>query len=187
MRDLSFSIKGRPTMALIKQFVAREFGISVMTIESRRRTDDAHRARQAAVYLALKLTAHSTTVIGRELGGRDHTTVMHARDSLACRLAREPELEARLDALERRIAEEFDSVQALEDAVDGTMTALQREVARLARAAAIRCPGRAAEAVIVALRRVLAEAGWEETDATEGAAGATEGAAATTKEEDQGQ
>lgn len=43
------------------------------------RTKKLVEARHMAMYLARTLTNHSTTVIGRLFGGRDHTTIIHAQ------------------------------------------------------------------------------------------------------------
>ena len=45
---------------------------------SARRARNIARPRQVAMYLAKMLTAFSYPEIGRQFGGRDHTTVMHA-------------------------------------------------------------------------------------------------------------
>src|SRR5690606_5161942 len=38
------------------------------------------RVRQAIVWVALRATKLSTADMGRRLGGRDHSTIIHARD-----------------------------------------------------------------------------------------------------------
>ena len=45
---------------------------------SARRARNNARHRQIAMYLVKKLTTLSYPEIGRQFGGRDHTTVMHA-------------------------------------------------------------------------------------------------------------
>jgi chromosomal replication initiator protein len=45
---------------------------------SARRARNIARPRQVAMYLAKTLTSFSYPEIGRQFGGRDHTTVMHA-------------------------------------------------------------------------------------------------------------
>ena len=54
--------------------------------------------------LSLALTAHSSVVVGRFHGGRDHTTVLYARDVVGQRRRADPELAARMARLERRLA-----------------------------------------------------------------------------------
>ena len=43
--------------------------------------------RQLAMYLARELTGESLPAIGRQFGGRDHTTVLHAWRRTSARLA----------------------------------------------------------------------------------------------------
>ena len=40
-------------------------------------------ARQYAIYICREMTNLSTTRIGAEFGGRDHSTVMHACDKVS--------------------------------------------------------------------------------------------------------
>jgi len=63
----------------IKQVVAAEFDVSVRDLESARRDLAAIRPRHVAISLALRLTPHSSGVVGRLFGGRDHSTVLNAR------------------------------------------------------------------------------------------------------------
>ena len=54
------------------------FGVRVAEMFSARRARDVARPRQVAMYLTKMLTSLSYPEIGRQFGGRDHTTVMHA-------------------------------------------------------------------------------------------------------------
>jgi chromosomal replication initiator protein len=94
-----------PTIAAVKAAVAAEFGVplAIMTAETRRRA--AAHPRQAAMAMVDKLTGRSTTVIGRHFGGRDHTTVIFARDQVALRRARDPALDRSLRRIEALFAE----------------------------------------------------------------------------------
>jgi chromosomal replication initiator protein len=66
------------SIAEIKDAVSAQFGITVEELVSRTRASGAARPRQLAMYLARELTDQSLPAIGREFGGRDHTTVLHA-------------------------------------------------------------------------------------------------------------
>ena len=68
----------RLTIAEIKATVADHFGITVLDLESQRRTLDVVRPRQIVVYLARRLTPKSLPEIARRLGNRDHTTALSA-------------------------------------------------------------------------------------------------------------
>ena len=94
------------TGAILK-FVAIEFGFSVKDLKSPRRPMDLVIARHVAMYLADKLTSQSLVEIGKNIGGKDHTTVMHGRDKAIVRIAASPALAARVDRIIAAIAERF--------------------------------------------------------------------------------
>lgn len=57
--------------------VAKESGVSIQDILSNRRSQKQVLARHCVMWLAKELTPHSYPFIGKHLGGRDHTTIMH--------------------------------------------------------------------------------------------------------------
>lgn len=67
-----------PLVREIADAVATVASLSVLDLASSRRNVRLARARFAVVFLAKELTARSYPEIGRVLGGRDHTTIMHA-------------------------------------------------------------------------------------------------------------
>lgn len=67
-----------PSVFHIMGVVAAEFGVSLTDMQSARRTKELVTPRHVAAYLAKKLTLHSLPAIGRMMGGRDHTTILHA-------------------------------------------------------------------------------------------------------------
>jgi chromosomal replication initiator protein len=71
-KDQSLSID-----SIIKT-VASYFNISSYDIKGKKRTKSVVLPRQIAMYIARTITDFSTTEIGYEFGGRDHTTVMHS-------------------------------------------------------------------------------------------------------------
>ena len=66
------------TSAQILQQTADYFKLSMEELCSKSRTRTLVTARQIAMYLCRELTDMSLPKIGQELGGRDHTTVIHA-------------------------------------------------------------------------------------------------------------
>ena len=66
------------TSAQILQQTADYFKLSMEELCSKSRTRTLVSARQIAMYLCRELTDMSLPKIGQELGGRDHTTVIHA-------------------------------------------------------------------------------------------------------------
>jgi len=65
------------TFSDIKLMVAKHFRMTFAELESDRRNKAVVRPRQIAMWLAKKTTAMSLPAIGRRLGDRDHTTVLH--------------------------------------------------------------------------------------------------------------
>lgn len=72
-----------PTIEDIQKTVAKYFDLSVNDLVGKRRNRPIVIPRQIAMYLARELTEASLPNIGREFGGKDHTTVMHAHDKIA--------------------------------------------------------------------------------------------------------
>ncbi len=70
--------RDRPKVDAIVRAVCQVCQISRNDILSARRPRNIVRPRQVAMYLAKTLTLKSLPEIGRWLGGRDHTTVLHA-------------------------------------------------------------------------------------------------------------
>lgn len=66
-----------PSVAAIVFAAATHFGFSVEEIKSARRGVDLMKPRHIAMYLAREMTVQSFPQIGRVIGGRDHTTVIH--------------------------------------------------------------------------------------------------------------
>ena len=66
------------TPELILHATGEYFNLTLEELTSKSRTRTLVTARQIAMYLLRELTEMSLPKIGQELGGRDHTTVMHA-------------------------------------------------------------------------------------------------------------
>jgi len=64
----------------IQVAVAAAWRLTAHDLRSERRTQDVVAPRHIAVMLCTVLTAWSLPKIGRQFGGRDHTTMLHARE-----------------------------------------------------------------------------------------------------------
>ena len=62
----------------IQELVCERFGVTHDELTGERRSQNIVYPRQVAMYLSRALTDSSLPKIGKEFGGRDHTTVMHA-------------------------------------------------------------------------------------------------------------
>jgi chromosomal replication initiator protein len=76
------------TIARIQELVSERFQLSLEELCGDKRSQNIVYPRQVAMYLSRELTDSSLPKIGKEFGGRDHTTVIHATSKIA-RLIRE--------------------------------------------------------------------------------------------------
>jgi len=75
--DATVSDVRAPSGAAIVFAAAMYFGVSVEEIKSARRGVDLMRPRHIAMYLAREMTVLTFPQIGRVIGNRDHSTVIH--------------------------------------------------------------------------------------------------------------
>jgi len=83
--DEIFLDRGRPevTATQIIETVARHYGTSVEALQGKGRRQSVAMPRQVAMYLMREETGASLAEIGRNLGGRDHTTVLYGYEKMA--------------------------------------------------------------------------------------------------------
>lgn len=70
------------TMERIARIVASHYKLTVEEMKSKNNSRAVALPRQVAMYLCKRLTNHSYPEIGREFGGKHHTTVMHSFDKI---------------------------------------------------------------------------------------------------------
>jgi chromosomal replication initiator protein len=91
------------SIADIKAAACEQFGISSEELISPARTARLVWPRQVAMYLARELTQESLPIIGREFGGRDHTTVLHAWRRAEERMSTNPSSRIAVEELRTRL------------------------------------------------------------------------------------
>jgi chromosomal replication initiator protein len=94
------------TVDLIQRTVADYFNLSTNDMKGKRRTKVISFPRQIAMYITREITEYSTTEVGLEFGGRDHTTVMHACQRIENRMRTDPTLEPTIQYLIRQLKEQ---------------------------------------------------------------------------------
>jgi chromosomal replication initiator protein len=70
------------SIELIQEEIAEYFGITISDLKAKKRTREITFPRQIAMFLCRELTDSSLPKIGKEFGGRDHTTVLHAWEKI---------------------------------------------------------------------------------------------------------
>jgi chromosomal replication initiator protein len=97
--------RGEPAITVdrIQDVVSAHFKISLDLLVSNKRSKEIAMARQVAMYLARQLTKNSLLDIGRQFGGKDHTTVLHACEKIRRLVQSDGQLKAELDQLVSRL------------------------------------------------------------------------------------
>ncbi len=91
------------TITDIIKAVTTYYDIRPADLQSKKRSQSITTPRQICMYLARSLTSHSLEEIGGHLGGRDHTTVMHACGKIAEMEKSDEKIQAQLAELTKRI------------------------------------------------------------------------------------
>jgi chromosomal replication initiator protein len=92
------------SIAEIKTAACEQFGVSADELVSPTRTARVAWPRQVAMYLARELTQESLPAIGRQFGGRDHTTVLHAWRRTEERISTNPSSRTAVEELRARLS-----------------------------------------------------------------------------------
>jgi len=91
------------TVEGIQEIVAEYYNIAIERILSRSRAREVVVARQLSMFLSKKMTDNSLKKIGKQFGGKDHTTVIYAIKSIKNLLDIDNGFQSEVIALEKRI------------------------------------------------------------------------------------
>jgi chromosomal replication initiator protein len=91
------------TPEVIRSCAADEWGVAVEGLVSKKRTKDLTVPRQVAMYLMRELLDISLVEIGKQFGGRDHSTVIHSIQKVEQEVLDDSGFAARVDAVRRTV------------------------------------------------------------------------------------
>lgn len=74
----------------IQRIVSLKYSVDVKDLKGHQRTVSISMPRQVAMYLSCVMTELSSTDIGRAFGGKDHSTVLHARKKIEKKIEEDP-------------------------------------------------------------------------------------------------
>lgn len=100
------SVAARPSMATILDVVSRHTGISVNDIKSKNRRAPLASARHMSIYLARTILNNSWKQIATDLGGFDHTSMIHGHRKIKRQMDQDRTLAREVGALIREISPE---------------------------------------------------------------------------------
>ena len=103
LRDLIGEKKKIVAMDDIQEVVCTQFHVKMTELKSRRRSKTLVHPRQIAMYLCRELTDASYPEIGRQFGGKDHTTIIHACRQIAKARETDTALHATIETLKEKI------------------------------------------------------------------------------------
>jgi len=96
--------EGNPvTLSLVIDTVANSFQLAPSDLKSRKRDKETALARQVAIYLIKQETNCSLTRIGQELGGRNHSTIIHAYEKIASGINTSPYLQRKIPEIQQSL------------------------------------------------------------------------------------
>lgn len=87
----------------IISMVAEHFDLSVDDLAGNKRNSKIVTPRQIAMYLCREIISTPLKTIGKNLGNRDHTTVMHGIDKIEKEIANDENLKNTIDTLKKKI------------------------------------------------------------------------------------
>lgn len=95
--------KKQITSRLIVEVVAEHFGITPEDIMSKRRNTEYVLPRQICMYLCRKYTDDSLQSIGKAVGKKDHTTVIHGIEKITEDIEKNDELKGKIDIIIKKL------------------------------------------------------------------------------------
>jgi chromosomal replication initiator protein len=102
LRDMVRTHELKPDIEVIQKIVADSFHIRLTDLKSKKRTQHIAFCRQVAMYLCRKMTDNSFPSIGEHFA-RDHSTVIHAYNLIARRIASDSAFRFSIEKVEREL------------------------------------------------------------------------------------
>ncbi len=104
LKDVIYPNKPKEiTPTLIINVVAEHFGVKPEDITSKKRNSEFVQPRQVVMYLCRELTDTSLINVGKILGKKDHTTVMHGVKKIEAEIKTNEELKNKIDIIIKKI------------------------------------------------------------------------------------
>ncbi|HDL78656.1 MAG TPA: chromosomal replication initiator protein DnaA, partial [Bacteroidetes bacterium] len=103
LKDLIKKKNTSLSIELIQSVVSHYFSIKEDLIRAKTRKKEIVGARQISMYLSKNLTHNSLKTIGLHFGGRDHTTVIHAFQTIEKRIQTEPTFREMIQDIQDKI------------------------------------------------------------------------------------
>ncbi len=103
VKEISTGRQINISIDFITRTVCEYLGVDENKVREKNRKKEVVVARQFAMYLSKKLTKSSLKTIGLNFGGRDHSTVIHAQNSVEQMISEDLQLRETLDNIRSKI------------------------------------------------------------------------------------
>ncbi|MCF0229922.1 MAG: chromosomal replication initiator protein DnaA [Parasporobacterium sp.] len=103
LKDLFTNNQREITPENIIKIVSEHFGLTVADLSSKKKSSDVVYPRQLAMYLCRTLTDAALSLIGKKLGNRDHTTVLHGYEKIQNDMDINEKIRNDVDILKKKI------------------------------------------------------------------------------------
>ncbi len=99
LKDIEFDRAQHLTVDRIIDLVCKYYNVKRSDLVGKKKNKEIVDPRQVCMYVATELLDVPLMTIGESMGGRDHTTVMHARDKIAENMRKDKALKTEIDDL----------------------------------------------------------------------------------------
>ncbi len=103
LKDMIYDEEKALTVEFVQKTVCEYYGLKVQDIKAKKRTREIAFPRQVAMYLSKFLTDSSLNEIGKNFGGKDHSTVIHACKLIEERRKNDDEFDKKIEYLIKKI------------------------------------------------------------------------------------
>ena len=103
LQDLFNEAQREVTPDMIIKIVAEHFNVSVSDLMSKKKSQDIVYPRQIIMYLCRTLTDVALSLIGKKLGNRDHTTIIHGYEKIQRELEESEKVQNDVEILKKKI------------------------------------------------------------------------------------
>lgn len=103
LQNIVQHVEREVSVDMIQKRIVEHFGITLEELKGKSRRKEHVIPRQIAIYLAKEHTEHSLKGIGYHFGGRDHSTIIHAIQSVNDMLKTDKDIRAAIQEIQKQL------------------------------------------------------------------------------------
>ena len=103
LKNIVHNIDAEVGIDYIQKTVSESFNVTLEDLKAKTRKKEIVLARQVAMYFSKEYTKHSLKTIGLHFGGRDHSTVIHAVQSVNDMIQTDSSFNASIESIKKKL------------------------------------------------------------------------------------